>query len=377
MIRWGPLVAVSRYDDVKAVLRDTETFSSRRSTGSRITARKAQLSPEDGERLQDLVDNEGRWMVQIDDPEHARLRRFVNHAFSRNRIDEMRGQIEEIAASLLDAVDARGDGRVELVSEYCYKLPLQVVCQLLGARADEAEQIRAWSDAIGEGVGTEYANLDQASEAFQQFQTYVKGLIERTRQSAEATDLFSELVATDDNGTYLSEDELTSMFVQLLFAGHETTTNLISNAVVDLIRNPAELAKLREDPSLIRGSVDEFLRYHGSIQAIHRVATRDCEVAGFEIKKGETVRVLLGSANHDSAVFDDPERLDLTRPNAKKHVGLGFGIHTCLGMWLTRLETEVALKALLERYPVIELDGPVNNRLNFTLHGPGELRLKI
>lgn len=377
VIRSGPLVAVSRYEDVKSVLRDTTTFTSVRSRGTRVTARRAQLSPEDAEKLDALVASEGSWMVQQDDPEHARIRRFVNHAFSAARIAGLRDKITAISDDLLDTFDATGSDELELVSQYAYRLPLRVVCELLGADKSEIESIRTWSDAIGTGLGTEYSNIDEAFDALAQFKTYVTGLIARSRNDPDTTDLFSELVSTDDNGTFMDENDLTAMFVQLLFAGHETTTNLLGNALVQLLRHPDQLEILRADPSLIRPAVDEFLRFCPSIQAVHRVATKDCEIAGFPVKEGETIRILLASANRDDVKFDDPDTLDVTRKNAKQHVGLGFGIHSCLGMWLTRLEIEIGLSALIERYPSIELAEPVDNRLNFTLHGPGAVRLRI
>ena len=376
--RWGSMVVIARHGDVKNALRDPETFSSVRQYGSRVTARRAQLSPEDAQKLDELVTAEGRWMVQTDDPRHARYRRFVSHAFSSNRIAEMRHEVQSVADELLDIVDERGDGTLELVDDFSYKLPLRVICQLLGASGPDIQMIRVWSDAIGTGIGTEYSNIHEAYEALTNFREFVTGLIQRARANTDAaTDLFSELVSTDDEGVYLDDDDLISMFIQLLFAGHETTTNLISNATVDLLRNPDQLQLVHDDRSLLRPAVEEFLRYRGSIQAVHRVATRDIEVAGSMIRAGETVRLLLGSANHDPSVFENPDVLDIRRGNARSHLGLGYGIHSCLGMWLTRLEIEVALDTLLTRYPDLALVGPVNNRLNFTLHGPGELHLSI
>lgn len=202
VVRSGPLVAVSRYEDVKSVLRDTATFSSVRSRGTRVSARRAQLSPEQAEKL-----------------------------------DDLREQIVAICDDLLDTFDATGSDELELVTQYAYRLPLRVVCELLGADTSDIEAIREWSDTIGTGLGTEYSNVDEAFDALAQFKSYVTGLITRSRENTGATDLFSELVSTDDHGTYMDEDDLTAMFVQLLFAGHETTTNLLGNAIVELLRH--------------------------------------------------------------------------------------------------------------------------------------------
>lgn len=374
VLRINNLVAVARYSDVKDTLRDPVTFSSDSHRGTRVQRLRAGLSASDATKLDDLVAHEGVF-TRTDDPEHARLRRFVNHTFSSARIAEMRDQVQQITDELLDEVDRRADGKVELIGDFAFKMPLRVITRLLGASGPDTEMIRRWSEIIGVAVGTEYSNLDEATEALDGFKEYVAGLIARGRAATKPTDLFGELVAKDNDGVFLTDAELTKMFVQLLFAGHETTTNLIANSIIALQENPDQLQVLRDDPSLMRPAVDEFLRYCGSVHTVHRVAARDCEIAGFPIAEGETVRLMLASANHDPAVFDDPDTLDVTRKNARNHVGLGFGIHTCLGQWLTRLETEVALGEIQRRYPRLALDGPWQKNRNLTLHGPARLDL--
>ncbi|MET0952819.1 MAG: cytochrome P450 [Aeromicrobium sp.] len=377
VIRASSVVTVSRYADVKAVFRDPRTFSSVRHFGSRVTARRAQLDPEQARKLDALVGHEGLWVSETDDPIHARLRRFVNTTFSAVRVAEMRTQVETITRELLDDVEQRADGRFELVQDFSFKLPLQVICKLFGATGPEIEQIRVWSEIIGQGLGTEYSNVDEAYDALQSFSAYVTDLIAQVRSGASGgpTTLLTELMAPDAEGQVLSDDDLVAMYIQLLFAGHETTTNLIANALIALHESPEQGRILRADPSLIRPSIDEFLRYCGSIHAVHRVAVSDCEINGFAIAKGESVRLLVAAANHDPSVFDDPDRLDVTRKNARQHVGLGFGIHTCLGQWLTRLESEVALTELFRRFPDLTVVGDYPMRRNLTLHGPEALHL--
>lgn len=378
LFRSGSVVAVSRYADVKNVLRDATTFSSVRLDGSKVKLRRTELTPEDAFKYDALVGSEGMWVSEVDDPYHARLRRFVNAIFSAGRIAQLRDQVEATTRELLDEIDARGHEEFELISDFSFKLPLRIICGLFGATGPESENIRVWSEHMGEAIGTDYQNIDDAYDALVHFQGYVQGLIERGRAGdGGGTELFLELMSADAEGQVLTDDELVAMFIQLLFAGHETTTNLIANAIIALQDNPDQLAILQGDPTLIRPAVDEFLRYCGSIHAVHRVATKDCEIAGFPVKAGETVRALVAAANHDPSAFEDPDALDVTRKNARQHVGLGFGIHTCLGQWLTRLETEVALTELLRRYPEMSIVGDAHMRQNLTLHGPRELRIQV
>ncbi|MET0886002.1 MAG: cytochrome P450, partial [Mycetocola sp.] len=374
VLRINNLVAVARYGDVKDAMRDPVTFSSDSHRGTRVQRLRAGLSADETARLDDLVAHEGVF-TRTDDPEHARLRRFVNHAFSAARIAEMREQIQDITGELLDEVDARDGNRLELIGDFAYKRPLRVITRLLGASGPETEMIRRWSEIIGVAVGTEYSNLNEASEALDGFKEYVAGLIARGRAVFTPTDLVGELVGKDHDGVYLTDVELTKMFVQLLFAGHETTTNLIAISIIALQENPDQSQILRDEPSLMRPAVDEFPRYCGSVHTVHRVASRECEIAGLPVFEGETVRLMLASANHDPEAFEDPDTLDVRRKNARSHVGLGFGIHTCLGQRLTRLEAEVALEALQSRYPRLALDGPWQKNRNLTLHGPARLDL--
>ncbi|MFJ3212591.1 cytochrome P450 [Streptomyces flaveolus] len=373
--RWGPMVVVARYADVKQALRDTETLSSVRADGSRVARVREGITPERNRKFDAVLANENLWLVQLDDPEHARLQRFVKATFSRPRIRQMRDRIQKLCDELLDAAEASNPGRLELISDFAYKLPLLVICDLLGAEIEDAAKIREWSDHIAVAIGTSYSNIDDAYEAVTSFQKYVSVLIERSRGSETATDLFAQLVSTDAGGEFLTDDELVSMFTLLLFAGHETTTNLIANGINELLRHPEQRALVAEDPGKLDNMVSELLRYCTSVHAVHRVARRDCEIGGFPVKKGETVRLLLASANRDESAFENPDTFDVTRKDARQHLGMGYGIHTCLGIWLARLETELAIGTLLRRYPGLALDGEVEWARNFTLHGPKVMNL--
>lgn len=373
--RWGPVLALSRYEDVKTAFRHANELSSVRVTGTRAAAVRAKFSPEQQRKLDVILDNEARWLVQIDDPEHKRLRRHVNPSFGKQRIEEMRGRIEALATELLDEAEKAHPGELELISEFAYRLPLMVMCELLGADPEDAARIRDWSNSIATAVGTDYANLDDAYEAVLGFQAYIRELIVKAQRDGAGSALFRDIVAGPE-GEPLDEADVVSMFTLLFFAGHETTTNQIANAMVSLIENPDQRAILLEDPGLIKGAIDELLRYKGSVQVMHRTATQDFEISGVPISKGQSVRLLVGAANRDPSVFDDPDRLDVTRENARRHLGFGFGRHTCLGIWLAKLETEVAITELLRRYPEATIAGDVPWLANMTVQGPSALHLE-
>lgn len=376
IVRMGPIVVVSRYDDIKQVLRDPATFSSVRSKGSREEARRSELVGADLEKFLTLAEFEARNMTQQDDPEHARIRRFVNEIFSAGNVATLREQVERIVHQLLDDIDCRGLNEFDLVGEFSYQLPFRVVCKLLGVRDFDIETLRTWQRAIRKGIGTMHANLDEAYDAVMNYRSYILGIIQEHRASpGSRTDLFAQLVSHDDEGSFLDDDDLTAIFITMMTSGN--TNDLISNAMVALDRNPDQRELLRRHPELTRGAVEEFLRHSPSIYNLHRVATRDTELNGFPIREGETLRLLIAAANHDPAKFDDPERLDVTRKNARQHISLGFGIHTCLGQWLARQEAELALAELLRRYPNLVITEPVAFRPNFTIHGPDVLTVAV
>lgn len=373
--RWGPMTVVARYEDVKQALRNTEALSSGRASGSVMDSVREGMTPEQLSKLERVLANDTLWLVKADDPEHARLQRFVTSTFARPRILQMRDRVQRITDALLDDAEGSNPGSMELMEALAFQLPLLVVCDLLGADVEDSAKIKEWSDQIAVAISTEYQNIDAVYEAILNFEEYIGQLIERGRAVSEPTDLFQHLVATTAEGEHLTDTELVAMFTLLLFAGHETTTNLIANATVELLRHPDQLALLRDDPDRIGGAIDEFLRYCTSVHAIHRVATRDLELGGFPVKKGETVRLLLASANHDETAFETPERLDITRKEARRHLGMGYGIHTCLGIWLARLEVDVAITTLLRRYPNMKLVGEVEHAPGFTLYGPKAVNL--
>ncbi|MEV8394678.1 MULTISPECIES: cytochrome P450 [unclassified Streptomyces] len=300
----------------------------------------------------------GRNMLQVDPPDHTRLRALVSRQFTARRIAELGPRVQRIAADLLDAMAPTGGG--DLVDAYAFPLPITVICELLGVPATDREAFHRWSSAIVAVTDAEAAMAGAAAMT-----EYLTGLIEEKRRLApgEDADLLHALVRAHDSddadGDRLAPDELLGMAFLLLVAGHETTVNLISSAVHLLLRHPDQLAALRADPGLMEGAIEETLRYEPPAQiAAYRYTAEPVTLAGTPIPRGERVVLSLAAANRDPARFADPERFDIRRDPAANRAQLAFshGIHHCLGAPLARLEASVALPALLERFPDLALD---------------------
>ena len=295
-------------------------------------------------------------MLNLDPPDHERLRKLVNKAFTARRVEELRPRIAAITAGLLDDMSTRHE--VDLLASFAFPLPITVICELLGVPVADRDQFRAWSATI--------VTDTVAPEVFQDHATAMTGYFRRlmaARRREPADDLLSALISARDEGDRLSENELLSMAFLLLVAGHETTVNLIASGTLALLLNPGELARLRADPSLLGGTVEELLRYVNPVNnATFRFAGEPVEIGGVAIGPGEVVLVSLSGANRDPSRYADPDRLDLGR-DCGGHVAFGHGIHYCLGAPLARLEAEIAFGALLDRFGEITLAVP-----------PGELR---
>lgn len=338
---------VSRHDDVVTVLLDDGRF---------VRDPKLALPPEELEAWMSgmpesfaFIDNH---MLNKDGDDHRRLRRLVTKAFTPRMIEQLRPRIQEIADELVDAVEERG--RMELVEEFAFPLPMMVIAELLGIPHDDRNRFRAWSNMIV----TPTLEPDQVAafgDGMNAFVAYLRDLFEQ-RRAEPRDDLITALLEAEDGGDTFSEQELFSMVVLLIVAGHETTVTLIGNATAALLRHPEQLARLEAEPSLIPRAVEELLRFDGAVErSLNRWAATDVELGGQTIRRGDTVIVLLGSANRDDARFAAAAQLDVTRDDAK-HVGFGRGSHYCLGAPLARLETEIALATLLRRLPGLRLD---------------------
>ncbi|MFJ5673834.1 cytochrome P450 [Streptomyces sp. NPDC093097] len=341
-----PAWLVTRYDDVRSALADP-----------RLSLDKRHAKPGNyrGFSLPPALDAN---LLNMEAPDHTRIRRLVAKAFTPRRVEALRAPVRRIADELLDATAAKG--RAELVADYAGPLPITVICDLLGIPAEDRRDFRAWSDALITPDPSRPQAMKEAIGAMLEFYT---GLI-AAKRATPGDDLLSDLIAVrddapDDAGTdRLTEDELTSLAFLILFAGYENTVQLIGNAVLALLDHPERLTALRRNPAELPTTVDEFLRYDGPASlAIRRFPVEDVEIGGVRIPAGESVLLSLASANRDPDRFPDPDRFDPTRARSG-HLALGHGIHYCIGGPLARMETEIAIDALISRFPGLRLDIP-------------------
>jgi cytochrome P450 len=314
------------------------------------------------------------WMLQMDPPDHTRMRGLVVKAFTARRVEDMRPRIQAIVDATLDRV-AR-NGRMDLIADFALRLPVTVICDMLGIPEEDHEMIFAGARTGGrllDPVPLSRAEIDAANAGNLASAQYFNSLFELRRRQP-GSDLTTQLVQAEEQGSKLSNEELTANIILLFGAGHETTVNLIGNGLLALYRNPDQLRLLQERPSLIGNAIEELLRYDSSVQMTGRTLLDDAEVGGVAVAKGETVLCLLGAANRDPAVYSDPDRLDITRPNIRP-MSFGGGIHFCLGAQLARIEGEVAIATLLRRLPKLRLDDAKHAdwRQTFVLRGLNRL----
>ncbi|NVI88185.1 cytochrome P450 [Actinomadura sp. BRA 177] len=296
----------------------------------------------------------GGTMLAMDPPDHTRLRGLMAKAFTTRRVEGLRPRVREITAGLLDGIAARGEA--DLIEDLAVPLPVQVICELLGVPAADRARFRAWTAVLTVPALTSEARA-RRRDAAREFNDYLIGVIAERRACPE-DDLISALIAARDGDAALTEAELLNGIALLLIAGHETTVNLIGNGVLALLQAPDQLELLCARPELLPSAIEELLRYDGPVErASHRIALEDMEIAGTSVPRGAWVHVSLGAADRDAAAFDDPDRLDVTRA-PKRHVAFGHGPHFCLGAPLARLEGEIAIGGLLDRFPGLALAVP-------------------
>ncbi|MGW6419815.1 cytochrome P450 family protein [Streptomyces sp. NPDC055055] len=292
----------------------------------------------------------GVHLLAADAPDHTRLRRLVTAEFTGRRVESLRPRIERLTQDLADAMEPAG--RADLVDAYAFPLPITVICELLGVPAEDRDTFRRWSNELVVPTGEQ-----GIQEALEGFAGYLDELIEDKRAAGPADDLLSGLItARAEDGDRLSLPELRAMAYLLLIAGHETTVNLISNTVRNLLTHPAQLAALRADPSLLDGAIEESLRYDGPVETgTYRFTREEVVLGGRVVPAHESVLVGIGALDRDPARFPDPDRFDIRR-DTRGHLAFGHGIHYCLGAPLARLEGRIALRTLLDRFPRLELD---------------------
>jgi len=344
-VHWSELMeawVLTRYEDVVAVLTDSRFSADRRQARNRFADEIARREEEFGPF------GRTRTMLTSDPPEHTRLRRLVSKAFTPRMVEALRPRIQAIVDDLLDSVV--DDGRMDVIADLAYPLPVIVIAEMLGVPPEHRSEFKHWSDEIVGVLGGPLVpeeTLQRSRVAVHQLAEYLSGVIAERRQEPRE-DLVSGLIAAEEQGQILSEDEMLATAMLLLVAGNETTTNLIGNGMLGLLRDPDQLERLRADPSLVPVAVEELLRYDGPVQATGRVAMEDMEIGGRKVTAGQAVITVLGAANRDPAQFADPDQLDLERrPN--EHVAFGDGIHFCLGAPLARAEGQIAFETLLRR----------------------------
>ena len=358
---WG-IYFLTRWEDCNRLLRD-----SRMGHGG---------MGEPPPQQRDLYRMQINWMLFRDPPDHTRLRGLAQRAFTPRMVEQMRAAIQDITDGLLDRVAAKG--ALDVVADLAYPLPVTVIARMLGVPEADVDTFHAWSDALGRSLDlTEDEEVyNEASRAAAAFTEFLADLADR-RRVEPTEDLLSALVAAEEGGEHLTTDELYATCALLLVAGHETTVNLIGNGTLALLRNPAQLDRLRADPSLTKTAVEELLRYDSPVQLTSRIVLEEIDVGGQRILPGMQLSFMLGAANHDPAVFADPHTLDITRkPNP--HLAFGSGIHYCLGAPLARLEAQIAFDTLLRRFPTLTLleeDPP--HRDNYLLRGLERLPVGI
>ncbi|QEC47942.1 cytochrome P450 [Baekduia soli] len=353
----GPVLLVAPHRTVKAIFRDDEkrVFSNNYSViGSRQEAVARTLSGEQLEAFHAVGAFEAGFISHADGDQHERLRRIAHRAFTPRRIAELRAAMERYVDAMLGTMAT--DEVVDLMP-FAYRLPLMVISDLLGIPEADRELIRDWSAKIGRNRnGTQPGPLMEAHAAIGEFKDYLAGVIAHHRRHPDTTDLVAALV--DANQTErLSDDEMTSVFVNLLFAGHETTTSLIAIGLHELLDHRPQWERLCADPGLVGGAVEELLRWVSPAQWQNRVALEDRVYDGFRIPAGTTLMLLNSAANRDPEVFAEPETLDIARTDSRQHLALGFGPHFCLGAALTRMEGAVALGELARRFPAVQQAG--------------------
>jgi cytochrome P450 len=340
---------VTRYDDVVGALRD------RRLSGRRTsTFIDQQLDPSMRERVAPLKRQLESFIGFTDPPDHTRLRKLVTTAFTWRVAEAARPRIQTIVDELIDAVVERGT--LDLIRDVAFPAPAIVIAEFLGVPAADRHRFKRWADDFVPFITSGKLTIEIAQTAqagLDAMRAYLVDIVEERRR-APRQDLLSHLIAAEDQGDTLSDDELLSLCMTMLIGGHETTTNLIGNGTLALLRHPDQAERLRQDASLLPGAVEEVLRFDSPLQRTFRVATEDFELGGQTVQRGQIVAMLLGAANRDPRRFDAPDTLDIARPD-NHHVAFGQGIHACFGSPLARLEGEIAFGTILRRLPGLRL----------------------
>ncbi|MEI4623895.1 cytochrome P450 [Bacillus pfraonensis] len=348
----GPAWVAVSHEDTVAILKDPRFIKDMRKL---MPSQDQQESSQDPS-TEDSMKEQFEWimnmpnMLEVDPPDHTRLRRLTSKAFTPRMIENLAPRIQQITDELLDAVEEKGE--IDLITDFAFPLPFRVISEMLGIPISDQDKIRDWTHKIMSG-NADPSQSATVMKALNEYIHYIRTLLEEKRKHP-SEDVISALVHSHDQGDKLSENELLSTIALLIIAGHETTTNLIGNGMVALQQHPEQLVLLRENPSLLPSAIEELLRFSGPIMHSYRFAGEDMTMHGKTIRKGELMLFSLGTANFDPQKFSRPEVLDITRQE-NEHLAFGKGIHHCLGAPLARLEAQIAFGTLLERLPNLRL----------------------
>jgi len=358
---------LTRFADCEAVLRDPR-FSS-----SNDHADPPRVLAADDPRS--LMEGGSAPLIFLDPPDHTRLRKLVSKAFTPRSIERLRPRVQQLVDGILDR--AAHEGGLDVVADLGYELPVVVICELLGVPLADRPQFAGWSSDASRLLDDDLTpdELNRGVVAAINFAGYFEALFAE-RRLAPRDDMVSALLAVEEQGDRLREDELRSIVVLLFIAGHETTMNLIGNGTYALLRSPEQRERWRHDPSLDASAVEELLRFDGPVHLTGRIPVEDIELNGHLFPRGKSVVTLLAAANRDPARFDDPAHLDVARPD-NHQLSFSQGIHYCLGAALARLEGQIAVGSLIRRFPDLELAEEPQYRDHFVLRGLKSLRVTV
>jgi cytochrome P450 len=379
-VHWSAVLqlwVLTRYDDCVAALKDD-----RLSANARNWSNYSKFWERGGAQESSPAAVYRHWMLQLDPPDHTRLRALVNKAFTPRVVESMRPRIECIVNELLDA--AEHHGKMDVVADLAYPLPLRVIADLLGTPPEDYEQIRIWSAKLLPSFGPVMSRqeFEQISQVLGEFRRYFQDLVMRRRRQP-ANCLLDGLIAARDGASSLSDAELVSTCILLIFAGHFSAVQLISDGVLTMLRHPQQIVRLNRQPDLIITAIEEMLRFESPLQMINRAAVEDLVIDGKTIAKNQMLLISLPAANRDPRQFPEPDRFDIARRD-NRHIAFGYGIHYCAGAPLARVEGQIAIATLLRRFPNLHLTGEKLQRhpsllvrglksLKVRFHPPGQI----
>lgn len=364
-VHWDPFLhawVVTRYCDVVRVLHD---FSADR------TPTPEQLKRMNLSELSPIAAVMVRQMLFLDAPAHTRLRSLASSAFTPDRVRVLRSHIQEIADSLIDAAVRRGSGEIDIIAEFAEPLPAIVTAEMLGVPTSDYRQLKTWTAVFAEMLGNFQHNPDHVPKVLRAVEEMLEYFRERVRElrAHPREGLINSLLTAEIHGDRLSEEEVIANSIITMVGGQETTTNLIGNGLLTLLRHPAEMQRLRNNPALIPSAVEELLRYESPSQHTARLARTDFELGGQHMRKRDAVIAVMGAANRDPERFSDPDRLDLARTD-NRHLAFGWAAHFCFGAALARIEGQVSFATVLSRMPNLALQQvPLHWRTNLGLRG--------